>query len=287
MPGRHDPTLRQRRLGAELRRMREQAGFGGSQLARVLGVSPAQVTQMENAKSSVSADRLRTVAAACLCTNQPLVDALAAMASERGSRWWDEYRGALGTPFLDVAEIEGHAQKISTYTITFIPGLLQTAGYAASVFDRAIPPLPRQAVDTRIAFRLQRQQTIRSGAVPYTAFIHEAALRMQFSGPKVLIEQLGALVEDSGSPGISIRVVRFDVESLPGPSENLTFTEGPVHELDTIQIDVSHGHLILDSPAQLTSYREIFARIDSVALPEDESRDLIQSVKKEIESKYG
>ncbi|WP_371480014.1 helix-turn-helix domain-containing protein [Kitasatospora sp. NBC_00315] len=287
MPGRHDPTLRQRRIGAELRRMREQAGFGGSHLARVLGVSPAQVTQMENGKSSVSADRLRTVAAACMCANGPLVEALAAMASERGVRWWDEHRGSLGTPFLDVAEIEGHAEKISTYTITFIPGLLQTADYAASVFDRAIPPLPRQAVDTRIAFRLQRQQIVRSGAVPYTAFIHEAALRMQFSGPKVLIEQLGALVQDSHHPRISIRVVRFDVKSLPGPSENLTFAEGPVQELDTIQIDVSHGHLILDSPAQLASYREILARIDSVALPEDESRDLIQSVQKEIESKHG
>ncbi|MET9613231.1 helix-turn-helix domain-containing protein [Kitasatospora indigofera] len=284
MPGRHDPTLRQRRLGAELRRMREQAGFGGSQLARVLGVTPAQVTQMENAKSSVSADRLRTIAAVCMCTNQPLIDALAAMASERGSGWWEEYRGSLGTPFLDVAEIEGHAQKISTYTITFVPGLLQTVGYATSVFARAIPPLPHQAVDTRIAFRLQRQQIVRSGAVPYAAFIHESALRMQFSGPLILTEQLGALVKDSDNPGISIRVVPFDIESLPGPSENLTFTEGPVPELDTVQIDVSHGHLLLDAPAQLASYRELFSRLDSVALPEDESRDLIQSIKKEIES---
>ncbi|MFB7613174.1 helix-turn-helix domain-containing protein [Kitasatospora sp. NPDC056181] len=284
---RPNPTLRQRRIGAELRRMREQAGFGGSHLARTLGVTPAQVTQMENGKTGVSVERLRAIAAACMCANQPLIDAIADMIGERGKGWWDEYRPSLTTDLLDVAEIEGHAERISTYTITFIPGLLQTPAYAASVFARAIPPLPQSEIDLRMAFRLQRQHIVRSGSTPYTAFVHEAALRMQFSGPTVLAKQLGTLIHDSESPGISVRVVPFDIESLPGPSENFTYINGPVPELDTVQIDFSFGCPLFDAPAQLASYREILARMESVALSEEDSRDFIRSVMKEIENKHG
>ncbi|MFI9332345.1 helix-turn-helix domain-containing protein [Kitasatospora sp. NPDC052868] len=284
---RPNPTLRQRRLGAELRRMREQAGLGGSQLARAIGVGPAQVTQMEAGKTGISAERLRTIAAVCMCTNQPLIDALANTIGDRANGWWEKYRNNLTTDLLDVAEMEGYAERISTYTITFVPGLLQTPAYAASVFDRAIPPLPQSEVDLRTAFRLQRQHVVRSGATPYTAFVHEAALRMQFSGPKVLSEQLDVLIKAPESPGISVRVVPFDIESLPGPSENFTYTQGPVPELDTVQIDISFGCPLFDAPSHLASYREILARMATVALTEDDSRDFIQSVKKEIVSKHG
>ncbi|MER5350821.1 helix-turn-helix transcriptional regulator [Kitasatospora sp. NPDC002551] len=284
---RQKPTLRQRRLGAELRRMREAAGLGGSQLARLLGVTPALVTQMENGKSAVSVERLREIAAACVCTNKPLVDALADMIKQPDAGWWEAYGDGLATDLLDVAAIEGHARRVSTYSITFLPGLLQTPAYAASVFARAVPPLPSADVDLRMAFRLQRQQAVRSGATPYTAFIHEAALRMQFSGPKVLADQLEVLVDDSEDPVVSIRVVPFDVEALPGPSENFVYAEGPVPELDTVQIDISFGCPLFDTPSDLSNYREVLASVASVALSEGESRDFIRSVKSEVVRKHG
>jgi transcriptional regulator with XRE-family HTH domain len=270
-----------------MRKMREQAGLGGSQLARALGLAPTQVTQMETGKIGVSAERLRTVAAACSCSNAPLIDALAEMAIERRKGWWEEYRGAISSDLLDLAELEDTATRLIAYTITFVPGLLQTDAYAASVFARAIPPLPQHEVDVRMDFRMKRQQVIRPNGVPYRAFIHEAALRMQFSGPKVLAEQLEALIRHSETPEVSIRAVPFDIESLPGPSENFIYAEGPVPELDSVQIDTTHNSLILDSPAPLASYREILDRMASVALSEEESRDFIRQIKKEIESKHG
>ncbi|MFF7637651.1 helix-turn-helix domain-containing protein [Kitasatospora sp. NPDC008050] len=285
MPGRHNPTLRQRRLGAELRRMREQAGLGGSELARALGVSPAQVTQLENGKSSVSADRLRTIAAACKCASQPLVDALAAMATDRGKGWWEKYREVLSADFLDVAEIEGHATRITTFTVVSMPGLLQTSSYASAMFKHGFPPLPQHEADLRTAFRLQRQRLVRSGEAPYSALIHEAALRIRYGGAQVLAEQLDSLVGDSEHPSIAVRVVPFDTEHFPGPSENLTYAQGPVPELDTAQADSSHGSHLFDSPVQLASYRVILERIASAALSEDESRDFIRSVRKEIKDK--
>ncbi|MFJ2576045.1 helix-turn-helix domain-containing protein [Kitasatospora aureofaciens] len=281
---RSNPTLRQRRLGAELRRMREQAGLGGSQLARKLGISPGQMTQMETAKIGVSPERLRTVASACNCANQPLIDALAGIASERGKGWWEEYRGTLTIDFLEVAELESHAARLTICTTTYMPGLLQTSEYASAVFARIFPPLSLQDIEARTAFRIKRQEVVRS--VPLRVFVHEAALRMQFGGPKVLADQLDALLDASERPGISVRVVPFAVDTFPGSGENLTFAEGPVPELDTIQMDVTQGALFFDSPADLTKHRAIFSRLDSTSLPEEGSRDFIRSVMKDVKATY-
>ncbi|MFD5088711.1 helix-turn-helix domain-containing protein [Kitasatospora sp. NPDC058201] len=286
MPLRRDPTLRQRRLGAEMRKMREQAGLGGSQLARALGLNPTQVTQMETGKIGVSSDRLRTVAAACACRNTPLIDALADMAVERKKGWWEEYRGALATDFLEVAEVEGHARRLYTCTTTYIPGLLQTRSYAAAVFARATPLPTQQDIDLRTEFRMKRQQVLHSQQVPYLAFIHEAALRMQFGGPRILVEQLSALAGASEMSGVSIRVMPFSADTFPGSSENLTFAEGVTPELDTVQMDVAQAVQFFDSPAHLASYRSVFARLEATALPEDESLELIRSVMKEVEGRY-
>ncbi len=266
--------------------MREQAGLGGSELGRLVGMSPAQVTQMESGRIGISTDRLHTIAAACNCANRPLIDALASIIGERGRGWWESYHEVLTTDFLEVAEVEAQAQEIAICTTTFVPGLLQTGTYASAVFTRIYPPLSRTEIDIRTAFRVQRQQVVRSGRTPLRTYIHEAALRMQFGGPRVLAQQLEALIEDSAQPGLSVRVVPFALDTFPGFGENLTFAKGLVPELDTVQMDVSQGTLFFDSPADLAKQRIIFDRLDSTALSEDGSRDFIRSIKKEIEAGY-
>ncbi|MFF2148560.1 helix-turn-helix domain-containing protein [Kitasatospora sp. NPDC058190] len=281
---RSNPTLRQRRLGAELRRMREQAGLGGSQLARELGINPAHVTQMESGKTGISVERLRTIAALCMCVNEPLIDALADIITERErGGWWEEYRGTLSEDFREVAELESYARSLSTYSITFIPGLLQTATYASAIFSRSHALLPQHEVDLRTAFRLRRQSVIRDGKVPYTAFIHEAALRMQFSGPAVRSEQLSALIEDSEAPHVSVRVLPFNVDSLPSPFGNFTYAEGPITDLSTVQTDTGLGNQLIDAPAHVARFRVILAQMDASALSAGESREFIRHVKKEME----
>ncbi|KJS59745.1 helix-turn-helix domain-containing protein [Streptomyces rubellomurinus] len=287
MAPRTNPTLRQRRLGAELRRMREQAGFRNGELGRAVGMSPAQVTQMEAGKIGISVERLRTIAAACMCVNDPLIAALSDIITDREKPgWWEEFRASLAEDFIDVAEFEGQARRLTTYSMAFVPGLLQTGVYASSVFAQTFPPLPRHEIDLRTAFRMQRQRLIRSGAVPYSTFIHEAALRMQFSSPAVLAEQLGALIEDSEQESISIRVIPFDVSAVPSSSVTFTYAEGPIPELDAAQVDTSLGCRIFDAPAHVGKFRSLIARFESRALSETESRDFIGSVKKEMEGKH-
>ncbi|MFE3503238.1 Scr1 family TA system antitoxin-like transcriptional regulator [Kitasatospora sp. NPDC059160] len=185
-------------------------------------------------------------------------------------------------PGTAVREVRG----LSAYTMAFIHGLLQTNDYASAVFARSYPPLPSHEVDLRAAFRLRRQHIVRSEATPFTAYIHEAALRMQFGGARIHAEQLGALVDVSGQSNISVRVVLFDADTIPLPNENFTYAEGPVQELDTVQDDSGVGNFLFDAPAHTARFRSLLAQIDSAALTVGESRDFIRSIKKDMESKY-
>ncbi|MFE7592014.1 helix-turn-helix domain-containing protein [Kitasatospora sp. NPDC057512] len=281
MPPRLSPTVRQQRLGIELRRMRELVGVTPKSLAATIGTDLPKISQMENGKSGISAERLRIWAHTCGCEDGPYLDALLAMTQDRRKYWWDGYRGRLPNAIIDIAEMEHHASSLSILNSTFIPGLLQTPDYAAAVFER-LPPQYRQEADIRKAFRIRRQQIFVDHPKPYSAFLHESALRMQFGGPDVLRDQLRGLLENSERPGVEIRVIPFSVPTYTGSGESLYLARGPVPELDTVQIDLSHGPTFVHNQVELASYRRIKEETAAIALGPDESREFIRCLLKDF-----
>ncbi|MFJ5118578.1 MULTISPECIES: helix-turn-helix domain-containing protein [unclassified Kitasatospora] len=277
MPPRRHPTLRQRRLGAELRRIREAAALSGPQLAKILDIDVSQISQMENGKAGVSRQRIRAIAGACKCLNDPLIYALGNMTQDRTKGWWEEYRGLLHSTFLESAEHEDFAAgSMKVWSTTFLPGLLQTGDYAKGVFGRKIPSLTVHEIDLHTAFRTQRRSILmRNPQKKIEAYLNESCLHTRFGGTSVLRQQLNCLIEDSHRENISIRVVPFTVHTHPGPTESLIYSFGDIPELDTIEIDTSRGPAFFDSPNELESYRAIFNRIEMAALSEEESRNLI------------
>ncbi|MET8543379.1 helix-turn-helix transcriptional regulator [Kitasatospora sp. NPDC004799] len=281
MPPRLSPTVRQQRLGIELRRIRERVGVTPKSLAATIGTDLPKISQMENGKSGISAERLRIWARTCGCEDGPYLDALLAMTQDRRKYWWDGYRGRLPNAIIDIAEMEHHASSLSILNSTFIPGLLQTPEYATAVFER-LPPQYRQEADVRKAFRIRRQQIFVDHPKPYSAFLHESALRMQFGGPDVLADQLRSLLDNSERPGVEIRVIPFSVPTYTGSGESLYLARGPVPELDTVQIDLSHGPKFVHTQAELASYRRIKEETAAISLAPEESRDFIRALLKDF-----
>ncbi|WP_031077116.1 helix-turn-helix domain-containing protein [Streptomyces sp. NRRL WC-3742] len=277
-----NPTLRQRRIGTELRKMREAAGLSTSSLSRALGIDRTQVSQIEAAKVGVSPERLRSFAAACKCMNEPLIDALEAMVQDRSKGWWEDYRGTISDSFLEIAELEKSSNSLSLWTVPHLPGVCQTISYASSVFGRILPPLPRHELEARTTFRMQRKADLRRDQKPITCFIYESALWTRFGGTEVLRQQLDALVEDSVQSWMTIRVVPFDIDTFPGAVENVTYACGAVPELDTVEVESSRRSLHIDAVSELASYRSIFTRTESVALDESDSRDLIRKIARNL-----
>lgn len=103
---RRAPTERQQRVGAELRRLRLAAGASTQYAAGLLGLDRAKVSNMEAGTRITSPERVRTLASNYDCCDGAYIDALAAMAEETESGWWEQYRGTLPSGLLDIAELE-------------------------------------------------------------------------------------------------------------------------------------------------------------------------------------
>lgn len=283
MAPRSAPTARRLRIGIELRRLRERAGMTAAQTARALGTTQAQISNIEANRFGISSDRVRTLAHIYGCTDQALVEALADMAAERTRGWWEEYRDTLPSPLLDLAEMEHHATALRVAQVINIPGLLQTPEHARALFREVVPALRPHEIEFRVSHRVKRQAVlVRAQPVPYTAIIHEAALRMQFGGREMSRAQLGHIAEISGQPHITIRVIPFDGTSFPTAGHGVDYAYGPVTALDTAQLDTTHGSELVDAAGKLEAYRLVLDRMEQAALAPSASRDLIHNIAKSI-----
>lgn len=278
LPPVNNPTLRQRRLGGELRKLRERAGFTVTQAAAHLGVNQGRVSMIETGRSPLSAERIRTMASAYDCADEHLIDALAAMTGRRPRRWWEEYREHLPSALVDLAELEHHATGLRVALALHIPALLQTTDHARALFRAVVPAMRQYEIEHRLTHRIKRQGVLhRDDPFPYSAIIHESALRMGFGGPDVARDQLGHLLDMGELPNITVRVIPFGAEYYPSTGQSFDYIEGSVPQLDTVQLDTHHGGCgFLDAEAQLDKYRAILDHMESSALGMVESRDFIQ-----------
>ncbi|MEU6285529.1 helix-turn-helix transcriptional regulator [Streptomyces sp. NPDC047028] len=279
MPVRTNPTARQLRFGTELRKLRERAGLSSTEAARLLGIKQAQVSNMETGRLAVSAERVRTMACQYECPDKELVEAIAGMTGERKRGWWEEYRDILPPGLLDLAELEHHGTALRTAHTSGIPGLLQTLEHAREVFRQVVPELSPPEVEHRTSFRIKRQAVLfQKSPVQYQAIIHEAALHMRFGGRDVARNQLKHLLKMAEHPNISLYVIPFEAGGYPGAGQPVYYVHGPVPQLDTVQLDQSHGIALLNAEAQLGKYRVILDRLTSLSLIELESRALIHHI---------
>ncbi|MEV7386660.1 helix-turn-helix transcriptional regulator [Streptomyces sp. NPDC091215] len=277
------PTQRQRRLGHELRRMRMAAGVSAEQAANLLGVDRGKISNMESGVRSISEERLRTLAHHCRCDDEKYVATLVEMASPSASGWWERYRGTLPQGLLDIAELEWQSVRMRTACAVHIPGLLQTTDYALAVFRAVLPQLPEHEVALRAAHRNNRQEVLASEAAPtFTGIVHEAALRMQFGGPRVSRAQLEHLLDQSEMDGRTVLVVPFTSGAFPGAGQTVLYAEGPTEQLDTVQIDNSHGPDFLYGEGELTKYRAHLNRLEELALSPDSSRAFVHAIAREL-----
>ncbi|WP_405880296.1 helix-turn-helix transcriptional regulator [Streptomyces sp. NBC_01384] len=275
---RREPTARQMRLAVELRRLRDAAGLTAREAAALLGVSSAQISQIESGLTGVSEKRLRRLASHYACEDSEFIDALVALATDRTRGWWEEYRGLLPTSFLDLSDLNHHASFRRDVAILYVPGLLQTENYARAVFSSRVPELTHEELELRVRHRMARQEI----TIPYELVVHEAALRIRVSNRAASRAQLARLLEFSEADHVTVRVIPFDLDGFARAASTMTYLGGPVPKLDTVVRDVPHGSAFIDSEAQLSAFRTRFRKVEAVSLDPERSRDFIHRLAKEL-----
>ncbi|UNO41156.1 helix-turn-helix transcriptional regulator [Streptomyces sp. MST-110588] len=283
MAARKPPTERQRRLGAELRKMRERAGLSLTEAGVVHRVDKATISNIESARFGVSCDRVRVWAANYSCRDAAYIDALVEMARERGRHWWDDYRGICVPGAMNLAEVEHHAHGMRSVQIMHMPGLLQHEEYARSVFEEAVPAVAPEEIERRVAFRMRRKDVLdRTPMLACIFIIHEAALRMRFGGRGVIGSQLDHLLKQSERDNVTIRVVPFEAGGFTAVGTSTFYAYGPVPQLDTVQSDTPLGSRFMDAEADLANYRVVLDRMEQRSLSPERSRDFIQEMVQQL-----
>ncbi|GAU65259.1 putative transcriptional regulator [Streptomyces sp. NBRC 110611] len=266
MGQRVNPTYRQRRFGAEVRKLREVAGLSVSESAELMGMRQSHVSAVEAGRTHLSSERLRRLAGAVSGIRAPYVDALEEMAQASGKGWWSAHRERVRPSLLDVAELEAGAQRMVSYEPTFVPVLLQTKAYVAANFKGGYARASPERREAEIEFRMRRQDVLVSENPPrFHAVIHEAALHPTFGNRAIMREQLIRLIGASRLPNVTIQVVPFDGPVPFGTS--FTLVEPKVAELGTVVVPHIERSLYLGDADSLDRYNDWFANLCEVALP--------------------
>jgi transcriptional regulator with XRE-family HTH domain len=283
MPPRSNPTARQQRLGAELRKLREAAGLSTKQAAEMLCTNRTVITSTEAGRHGISPERVRRLAYAYECVDTELVEALVRVSADRTKGWWEEYRDVLPATFLDIAELEWFARGLRVSTMTHMPGQFQTEAYARALFEAAIPPLPPDEFAARLAHRVQRYRALDRPAAPaYVAMIHEAALRIEVGGRTVLRDQLRHILDVAEAENVTVMAIPFSAGAFPGSGQSILYAQGEVAGLDTVQLDRTTTGEFQHSDTQLRKFRLQLDEMRRLALSAERTRDLIHAMTKDL-----
>jgi transcriptional regulator with XRE-family HTH domain len=281
------PTVRRRRLAAELRRLRGIRT--AAPVAKALGWSIAKISRYENGAGSFPIDEVAKLLE-YYDVQEPRCGRLLALAEDANQRgWWEEYSDALGSEYVEFIGLEAEAESVISWCITLVPGLLQTEEYAREVFAsyQQTMPIAPGLIERRVRVRLIRQDVLiaRQPPLKLSVVLDESALLRRIGGPKVMHEQLQRLVAVSEMPNVELRILPLSSGQSPPPAPfqvfgfpaedqatklgDVVFIEGMK---DNLQVEGEiEGRIAVDTYI----YRLFFSTLVEASLSPDDSRALL------------
>jgi hypothetical protein len=271
------PTAKRRRVGAQLRRYREDVPLKSGDAAKLMKWDTTRLSRIERGLYRVSGDEVRELIDKYGVDDPVAVDEIAAAAEEPpGAGWWSSY--PMSTPYRDFVELEADSETIRIVNPVVIPGPVQTHGYAREIITRSAHPETEQRAEQLVSIRMARQEILYRPVKPVKlqALIPQSALHAEFeTAPVVMKEQLRKLLDVSELPNVTIQII--PVSAHPAFVSNgavtiLTFRHpwAPV-----VSIDNPMGGDHSEDQRQVAYMEAVFEQTASIALPVDKSRDLL------------
>ncbi|MFI5676722.1 helix-turn-helix domain-containing protein [Streptomyces cellulosae] len=282
-----NPTVRRRRLGQELRRLRELRGMTAEEVAERLLVSQSKISRLENGRRSISQRDVRDLCGVYEVEDQRIVESLMQMAKDsRQQGWWHAFGDI---PYSVYIGLETDAESLRVYEPQIITGLLQTRAYAEAIIRGGSPETSDSEIDKRAQVRLRRQDRIAVEGEPLRLWVvlDEAALRRVVGSRQVMREQLEYLAELSQRPHITVQVLPFDVGAHPGINGQYSILEfSDAADSSVVYIEGVTSDLYLEKAHDVQKYTVMYEHLRAQALNVDQSRQLIEDVAKEYAQGY-
>ncbi|MER7202506.1 MULTISPECIES: helix-turn-helix domain-containing protein [unclassified Streptomyces] len=277
-----NPTVRRRRLGQELRRLRELKGMTAEEVAERLLVSQSKISRLENGRRSISQRDVRDLCGVYEVEDHRIVDSLMQMAKDsRQQGWWHSFGDI---PYSVYIGLETDAASLRVYDPQVVPGLLQTRAYAETLITGALPETTPTDIDKRVQVRVRRQERIVAPDNPLRLWtvLDESALRRVVGSRTVMREQLEHLVEQSQLPHVTVQVIPFDMGAHPGLNGQYAILEFPdAADSSVVYIEGVTSDLYLEKANDVQKYSVMYEHLRAQALNVEQSRQFIAKIAQE------
>ncbi len=279
------PTVRRRRLGTELRRLRDSSGYKLEEVAAALGVAPSTLSRIETGKAPTKSaylnQMLEMYGVADAAQRQVLVD-MAREGHRKG--WWAAYDDVLPSGFDIYVGLEAETAGIRSYEISVVPGLLQTADYALAVIREMFPRYTAAQIGRLVDLRMARQQRLDDEPpLELWAILDEAVIRRTVGGPAVMRRQLNHLIAEANRPGITMQILPFACGAHAGHGGSFSILEFPERSDSEVgYVESVAGHIYLEKDREVRARSEAFDRLRAAALSPSTSADLISQAARDL-----
>jgi transcriptional regulator with XRE-family HTH domain len=284
------PTVRRRRLGTELRRLREAHALKLEEAAERLGLAPSTLSRIETGKAPTRSAYLATMLEMYGVTDPGQRQVLADMAREGHRKgWWAAYEDVLPTGFGIYVGLEAEAAGLRAYEDQVVHGLLQTQDYARAVMKAVRRQLSAGEIERLVQLRHQRQAVLtRVQPLELWLILNEAVIRRPVGGPAVMRGQLERLLAASSWPNVTLQVLPLASGAHPalgGPFCILRFPERG--DPDVVYTEGVAGHAYLEKEADVRACAEAFDLLRAVALSPAETAAVIGEAIAAISARAG
>jgi transcriptional regulator with XRE-family HTH domain len=279
VPG--SPTVRRRRLAAELREIRERKGKSGDVVAAALHWSPSKISRYERARTGLQpreVEKLLDYYGVTGTQRAYLLD-LAEGAAQKG--WWEESADSISADYQQFIGLEHEATSISAWHLNVIGGLLQTEAYARHIISsyRRFEPRAPGAIERQVRIRMRRQQLLdREPAVRLSLVLDESVLKRRIRDESVMYEQLHRLLSEAERPNVTLQILPLDAQHEIFSDSFVIFRFGSDSEAmlhDVVSTERLRSGVAEEDEMETYLYRLAFERLADAALDPASSRALI------------
>lgn len=279
------PTVRRRRLGSELRRLREARTMKLEVVADQLGLAASTLSRIETGKAPTKTAYLTALLEMYGVTDPQQRQVLIDMAREGHRKgWWAVYDDVLPTGFGIYVGLEAEAAGLRIYETQVVSGLLQTQDYARAVLREVNKKDSPEQVQRFAELRLKRQSVFEREEPPDVWLIlDESVIRRPVGGPEVMARQLKHLVEAGQWPSITLQILPFSSGAHPALTGPFTILEFPERaDPDVVHFDSWGGPIYLEKDKEVRACTEAFDRLRAAALSPADSLSLAERVAREL-----
>jgi transcriptional regulator with XRE-family HTH domain len=274
------PTVRRRRLAAELRGIRESTGKSGDVVAAALKWSPSKISRYERARTGLRPREVARLLDYYKITGprRELLLGLAEDAAQKG--WWEEFADTLSEDYQQFIGLEHEASSIAIWHVDVVPGLLQTEDYARNIISSysRIEPIAPGMIGRLVRVRMRRQQMLNRDGLELSVVLDESILKRRIGDESVMHGQLQRLALEADRPNLTLQILPLDAQRTVVGESFVVFgfeADSDAMLQDVVSTEQMRGGFVLEGERETYLHRIAFQTLAEASLDPAASRALI------------